>query len=159
VRVDPETGAVDVLAYVTAQDVGRAINPALCEGQMRGAVAQGIGLAFHEELVHDEDGQSLTGSFLDYAIPRSEHVPPVEAIILEVPSADGPFGARGIGESSLVPAPAALANAVTAATGLRLRELPMTPVRVWRALHSAHRGESKEVSADDARRHHPPAGR
>ena len=134
VRVDRETGEVRVLRHVVAQDVGRALNPALVEGQMRGGVAQGIGWALYEELAHDENGQLLTGSFLDYAIPTSEHVPEIETLIVEVPAPDGPFGAKGIGEAPVVAAPAAIANAVRAATGVRFYELPMTPPRVWAAL-------------------------
>ena len=85
---------------------------------------------------HDEDGRLLTGSFLDYAIPTAERVPEIETLIVEVPAPDGPFGAKGIGEAPVVGAPAAVANAVAAATGARLHELPMTPPRVWEALRS-----------------------
>jgi CO/xanthine dehydrogenase Mo-binding subunit len=134
VRVDRETGEVELLRHVIAQDVGRVLNPALVEGQMRGGVAQGIGWALFEELAHDEDGRLLTGSFLDYAIPTAEHVPEIETLIVEVPAPDGPFGAKGIGEAPVVAAPAAVANAVAAAAGTRLYELPMTAPRVWEAL-------------------------
>jgi CO/xanthine dehydrogenase Mo-binding subunit len=136
VRVDRETGEVTVLAHVVAQDVGRALNPALVEGQMRGGAVQGIGWALFEELAHDEDGRLVTGSFLDYAIPTAERVPEIETLVVEVPAPDGPFGAKGIGEAPVVGAPAALANAVAAAAGRRLYELPMTPPRVWKALRS-----------------------
>ena len=112
VRVDRETGEVTVLRHVIAQDVGRALNPALVEGQMRGGAAQGIGWALYEQLDHDEDGRLLTGSFLDYAIPNAERVPEIETLIVEVPAPDGPFGAKGIGEAPVVGAPAAVANAV-----------------------------------------------
>ena len=134
VRVDRETGEVTLLRHVIAQDVGRALNPALVEGQMRGGAAQGMGWALFEELGHDEDGRLLTGSFLDYAIPTAERVPEIETLIVEVPAPDGPFGAKGIGEAPVVGAPAAIANAVAAACGTRLYELPMTPPRVWKAL-------------------------
>lgn len=136
VRVDRETGEVTLLRHVIAQDVGRALNPALVEGQMRGGATQGMGWALFEELGHDEDGRLLTGSFLDYAIPTAERVPEIETLIVEVPAPDGPFGAKGIGEAPVVGAPAAIANAVAAATGTRLYELPMTPPRVWKALRS-----------------------
>jgi CO/xanthine dehydrogenase Mo-binding subunit len=136
VRVDRDTGEVELLRHVIAQDVGRALNPALVEGQMRGGVAQGMGWALYEELAHDEDGRLLTGSFLDYAIPTAERVPEIETLIVEVPAPDGPFGAKGIGEAPVVGAPAAVANAVAAATGKRITELPMTPPRVWKALRS-----------------------
>jgi CO/xanthine dehydrogenase Mo-binding subunit len=136
VRVDRETGEVTLLRHVIAQDVGRALNPALVEGQMRGGATQGIGWALFEQLEHDEDGRLLTGSFLDYAIPTAERVPEIDTLIVEVPAPDGPFGAKGIGEAPVVGAPAAVANAVARAAGTRLYELPMTPPRVWRALHS-----------------------
>ena len=134
VRVDRETGEVELLAHVIAQDVGRALNPALVEGQMRGGTTQGMGWALFEQLDHDEDGRLVTGSFLDYAIPVAERVPEIETLIVEVPAPDGPFGAKGIGEAPVVAAAPAIANAVAAATGVRFRELPMTPPRVWAAL-------------------------
>ena len=134
VRVDRDTGEVEVLRLVVAQDVGRALNPALVEGQMCGGVTQGLGWALYEELAHDEDGRLQTGSFLDYAIPTSEHVPEIETLIVEVPAPDGPFGAKGIGEASVVAAPAAIANAVAAAAGSRMHQLPITAPRLWAAL-------------------------
>ncbi len=137
VRVDPETGEVELLGYAIVQDVGRALNPALVEGQMRGGAVQAIGWALYEELVHDEDGQLLSGSFLDYALPTADRVPPIDTVIVEVPAPDGPFGAKGIGEAPVVPGPAAIANAVHAATGVRMRELPITPPRLWAALQDA----------------------
>ncbi len=134
VRVDRETGAVTVLAHVIAQDVGRALNPALVEGQMHGGTAQGIGWALLEELAHDEYGQLQGGSFAEYAMPSASEVPAIETLIVEVPAPDGPFGAKGVGEPPVVAVPPAIANAIAAATGARLTELPMTPLRVWRAL-------------------------
>jgi len=136
-RVDRETGEITLLAHVIAQDVGRALNPALVEGQMRGGAAQGIGWALYEELVHDENGQLLTGSFLDYAIPLAERVPDIDTLIVEVPAPDGPFGAKGIGEAPVIAAAPAIANAVAAAVGIRLRELPMTAPRVWATLEES----------------------
>jgi CO/xanthine dehydrogenase Mo-binding subunit len=137
VRVDHDTGRVELLEYVAAQDVGHALNTALCEGQMRGGAVQSIGYALHEELVHDEEGQLTTGSFLNYSIPGFEDVPQIETIIVEVPSPHGPLGAKGIGESAIAAGAAAVANAIAAATGVRMYELPMTPPRVWRALREA----------------------
>ena len=136
VRVDRETGEVTLLRHVVAQDVGRALNPALVEGQMRGGATQGMGWALFEQLDHDEDGRLLTGSFLDYAIPTAERVPEIDTLIVEVPAPDGPFGAKGVGEAPVIAAPAAVANAVSRAIGTRLYELPMTPPRVWKALNS-----------------------
>ena len=134
VRVDPQTGRVEVLRWVLAQDVGRALNPALCEGQLQGGVAQAIGWALHEELLADADGQLLNASFTGYGIPGAGDVPAIETALVEVPAPDGPFGAKGIGEAPVVGGPAAVANAIAAAAGVRLRELPMTPERVWSAL-------------------------
>ena len=140
VRFDPLTGEVIPIRVVVAQDVGRALNPALVIGQMQGGAAQGLGWALHEELRHDDAGQLLTGSLLDYALPRASHVPAIEPLIVEVPSPDGPFGAKGIGEASVLSAPAAVANAIAAAGGPRMRELPMTPQRIWRAMNGSHTG-------------------
>jgi CO/xanthine dehydrogenase Mo-binding subunit len=137
VRVDPETGSVTLLNYVAVQDVGRALNPALVEGQMAGGAVQGIGRALVEALVHDDAGQLLTGTLMDYALPRASMLPPIETHWLEVPAPEGPFGARGMAEAPVLPAPAAIANAIAAATGVRLRTLPMTPQRVWVALRDA----------------------
>jgi CO/xanthine dehydrogenase Mo-binding subunit len=135
VRVDQDTGEIELLGYAIAQDVGRALNPALVEGQMRGGAAQSIGWGLYEELLHDDSGQLLTGSFLDYAIPTADRVPDIDTLIVEVPAPDGPYGAKGIGEAPVIAGPAAIANAVAAAVGVRMRELPMTPARVWRALN------------------------
>ncbi|MCW3065654.1 MAG: xanthine dehydrogenase molybdenum-binding subunit [Solirubrobacterales bacterium] len=134
VRVDRETGAVVPLEHVIAQDVGRALNPALVEGQLMGGTAQGLGWALHEALVHDEDGQLRTGSFVEYGPPSASDVPPIQTEIVEVPAPDGPFGAKGVGEPPVIAVAAAVANAISAATGARVRELPMTAERVWRAL-------------------------
>jgi CO/xanthine dehydrogenase Mo-binding subunit len=137
VRVDRETGLVTPVEHVVAQDVGRALNPALVEGQMLGGTTQGFGWALYEELVHDEDGQLRTGSLVDYAMPTFDLVPPIHAEIVEVPAPDGPFGAKGVGEPPVVAVAGAVANAVAAASGVRLRALPMTPDRVWAALSAA----------------------
>ena len=140
VRVDRETGVVEVLANHVVQDVGRVLNPALVAGQQHGAAAQSVGWATLEELVHDDDGQLVTGTFLDYAMARSEDVGWLATTSVEVPAPDGPLGAKGIGEAPVLPGAAAIANAVAAATGVRLRELPMTPLRVWHALQEPDRG-------------------
>ncbi|MGA2926092.1 MAG: xanthine dehydrogenase family protein molybdopterin-binding subunit [Solirubrobacteraceae bacterium] len=135
VRVDPDTGAVTVLAHVIAQDVGRALNPALVEGQMRGGTAQGLGWALLEQLSHDGYGQLQTGTLVDYAMPTATVVPWIDTEIVEVPAPEGPYGAKGVGEAPVVGVAGAVANAIAAATGgARLRDLPMTPERVWRAL-------------------------
>jgi CO/xanthine dehydrogenase Mo-binding subunit len=134
VRVDPETGNVELLAHVIAQDVGKALNPALVEGQMQGGTAQGIGWALLEELAYDEEGQLRGGTFAEYALPSTDQVPPIETLIVEVPAPDGPFGAKGVGEPPVCAVPPAIANAIAAASGARMRMLPMTPARVWAQL-------------------------
>jgi CO/xanthine dehydrogenase Mo-binding subunit len=134
VRIDPDTGGIELLDYVAAQDCGRAINPALVEGQMRGGAAQSIGFALYEDLAHDDEGQLLAGSFMTYAIPRTESLPPIETILVEVPSPHGPLGARGVGESAMAPGAAAVANAVAAASGRRFHTLPITRAQLWSAL-------------------------
>ncbi len=134
VRVDRETGQTELLRYTLVQDAGRAINPALIEGQMRGGAVQALGWALWEELRFDDAGQLVTGSFLDYAAPRAAHLPPIETVIVEVPAPDGPYGARGVGEAPVCGGAAAVANAVAAASGARLERLPMTPSRVLAAI-------------------------
>lgn len=136
VAVDPDTCEVSVLEYVVVQDVGRVINPAEVEGQIYGGVAQGIGWALSEQIVHSEDGQVMTGSLLDYAMPKATWVPNIEAILLEIPSPDGPFGAKGVGEPPIIPVAATIANAVRDAIGIRLTELPMTPQRIFKQLRA-----------------------
>ena len=133
VRVDPETGEVELLNFVIVQDVGRALNPALVEGQMRGGVVQGIGWALYESLTFDDQAQLMAGSFMDYAVPSAVQAPPIETVIVEVPAPDGPFGAKGIGEAPVCGSPAAIGNAIAAATGTRMRALPMTAPRIWEA--------------------------
>jgi CO/xanthine dehydrogenase Mo-binding subunit len=125
VRVDRETGLVSVTGYAAIQDVGRALNPPEIEGQIHGGATQGLGRALGEELVYDADGQLRTGTFVDYQMPSADQVPEIAVQLVEVPSALGPYGARGVGEPPAVPPAAAVANAVAAATGVRLNELPL----------------------------------
>jgi CO/xanthine dehydrogenase Mo-binding subunit len=108
---------------------------------MQGGTAQGIGWALLEELAYDEDGQLRGGSFAEYALPSSELVPPIDTLIVEVPAPDGPFGAKGVGEPPVCAVPPAIANAIAAATGARLTELPMSPLRVWEALRGCPTGD------------------
>jgi CO/xanthine dehydrogenase Mo-binding subunit len=142
VRVDPETGEAKVLNFVIVQDVGRALNPALVEGQMRGGVVQGIGWALYESMTFDDQAQLMAGSFMDYAVPSAHNAPPIETVIVEVPAPDGPFGAKGIGEAPVCGSPAAVANAVKAAGGVRMHALPMTAGRIWAASHNGSTGSS-----------------
>jgi CO/xanthine dehydrogenase Mo-binding subunit len=134
VAVDTETGTVAVLRHVAAQDAGFAINPMSVAGQMEGGAAHGIGLGLFEEMLYDKRGRLLNPGLLDYRMPTAADAPPIESLIVEVPSEDGPYGARGVGEPPIVPTSAAIANAVFDAAGARLTEIPMTPERVLRAL-------------------------
>jgi CO/xanthine dehydrogenase Mo-binding subunit len=134
VEVDPETGKVTVLRYTALQDAGKAIHPSYVEGQMQGGAAQGIGWALNEEYVYDTGGRMVNASFLDYRMPTTLDLPYIETVIVETPNPGHPFGARGVGETPIVPPLAALANAVHAATGVRMRTVPMTPSRLLSAL-------------------------
>lgn len=140
VEVDVETGQVHVQRLVAAQDVGRAINPQIVEGQIEGALYQGLGYALSEELVVDgSTGTVLTGSFMDYRMPTVADGPRAETIIVEHPDPTGPFGAKGAGEPSIILTAPAIANAVLHATGASVSTLPMTPERVLRALQAVTR--------------------
>ena len=134
VSVDEETGAVTVHSYTSVADVGRCINPQQCEGQDEGAVMQGIGHTLLEEMLY-EGGQLLNANLVDYRVPRAEDVPgELQCRFVENGDGAGPFGAKGAGEGSLVPVSPAVGNALARLTGVRFRELPLTPERVWRAL-------------------------
>jgi CO/xanthine dehydrogenase Mo-binding subunit len=137
VEVDRETGKVQVIRYTAVQDVGRAIHPSYVEGQLQGGVAQGIGWALHEECIYDKNGHLDNPGFLDYRMPVASDLPMIEPILVEVPNEKHPQGIRGVGEVPLVPAPAAVANAVRNAIGLRLTDLPMSPPKVLAALTAA----------------------
>jgi len=134
VEVDPETGEVKLHDFVVVQDVGKAINPLGVEGQMQGGAVQSLGMALTEALTYDDQGRLTNPSLLDYKTLTAADLPNIETIIVEKPSPAGPFGARGVGEPPIVPAPAAIANAVHDATGVRLTELPLTPERIALAL-------------------------
>lgn len=134
VEVDPETGAVKILRAVAAQDVGRAIHHDYCEGQIQGGVVQGIGWALNEEYIYDKNGRLSNPGFLDYRIPVASDVPMIEAIMVEVPNPNHPFGVKGVGEANIIPPMAAIANAINNAIGRRLTELPMSPPRVLAAI-------------------------
>lgn len=135
VRVDTETGRVRLLRIAAAHDVGKAINPLNCVAQIEGGLAMGIGSALHEELVVDEFGKVRNPSFLDYHLVTSLDLPQLIPIIVECPEPEGPYGAKGLGEPGLAPTPAAIGNAVARAIGIRIRDLPLTPERVYWALH------------------------
>jgi CO/xanthine dehydrogenase Mo-binding subunit len=133
-EVDPDTGEVTIHDFVVVQDVGKAINPIGVEGQMQGGAVQSLGIALTEGLMFDDSGRLTNPSLLDYRKLTAADLPNLETIIVEVPSPAGPFGARGVGEPPIIPAPAAIANAIQEATGARLTELPMSPERIALAL-------------------------
>ena len=127
-----------ILDYVVAHDCGRLINPLIVEGQILGGIACGIGNSLLEEHVYDADGQLLSGSFMDYAMPLAIHVPGVVKIIhQETPSTLNPLGVKGVGEAGTIPVPAAICNAVEDALrplGIKINEAPLTPLRLWNIL-------------------------
>jgi CO/xanthine dehydrogenase Mo-binding subunit len=134
VEVDLGTGHVDVIRYTVCQDVGRAVHKAYVEGQLQGGAVQGIGWALHEEYIYNEQGVMENAGFLDYRMPVALDVPMIETVVVEVPNPNHPYGVRGVGENPIVPPLGAVANAVAAAAGARLRRLPMTPPRVLQAI-------------------------
>jgi len=135
-EVDPETGKTDVVRYTVVQDAGKAVHPTYVEGQFQGGAAQGIGWALNEEYIYGEDGRLQNAGFLDYRIPVASDLPFIDTVIVEVPNPGHPFGVRGVGETSICPPLAAIANAVSNAVGVRMRQLPMRPSRVLEALES-----------------------
>ena len=143
VEVDPETGEVRIAAWTGLDDVGLAVNPLILHGQAQGAIVQGMGQALLEAIHYTpEDGQLLTGSFMDYALPRADTVPPIRTLLGEVPASSHPHGIRPGGEGGTTPALGVLVNAVCHALkglGVRHIEMPMTPERVWRAIGEAQR--------------------
>jgi CO/xanthine dehydrogenase Mo-binding subunit len=134
VEVDPETGKVDILRYTAVQDCGKAIHPGYVEGQIQGGVVQGIGWALNEEYYFNDQGQMMNSSFLDYRMPISLDLPMINTVIVEVPNPGHPYGLRGVAELPLVPPMAAIANAIQAATGVRMTSMPMSPGRIMEAL-------------------------
>lgn len=140
VEIDPETGDVTPLRYVSVEDVGSVINPVLVEGQIHGGVAQGIGQVLFEEIRYDDAAQLVTGSFSDYAMPRAADMPEIISANLEVPTALNPLGVKGVGEAGTVGALSATINAVCHAlqpAGIRHLDMPATPMKVWQALRDA----------------------
>ena len=137
VELDQETGAIRIPHYVSVADVGKAINPQQCEGQDEGAAMQGLGHTLFEEMLY-EDGQLLNPNLIDYKVPTFAELPDkLETILIENGDGPGPFGSKGLGEGGIVAAGPAVANAIFRATGVRIKELPLTPERVWRALRRA----------------------
>ena len=143
VAIDPETGLLTVERLVWVDDAGIVINPMLAKGQLLGGIAQGLGEAVLERIVYDDDGQLLTGSFMDYGIPRAADMPPVTVERMETPSPANLLGAKGIGEAGTIGAPAAIACAVMDALrplGVKHLDMPYTPAHIWQAIRDAEDG-------------------
>ena len=134
IEVDPETGKIEILRYTAAQDSGTSIHPDYVEGQIQGGVVQGIGWALNEEYYMNDEGRMMNTSLLDYRMPTALDLPMIDAVVVEVPNPNHPYGVRGVGEVPLVPPLAALSNAIYDATGVRMRELPMNPASVAKAI-------------------------
>lgn len=140
VEVDAETGLVTPLQFYCMDDCGNVLNPLIAEGQVHGGVAQGIGQALYEYAVYDENGQLISGTMMDYAVPKASQVPPIVTDFAGVPSPSNPMGVKGIGEAGTIGSAPAIANAVMdalASMGVRHVDLPLTPERVWKAIHQA----------------------
>ena len=145
VEVEPDTGAVDIVRYVAVDDCGEQLNPKIVEGQVHGAVAQGVGQARHEAAVYDDNGQLVTGSFQDYALPKAEYVPEMTTDSTVTPSPWNDLGVKGVGEAGTIGAPPAVANAVAdalAPLGVEpgAVQMPLTDESVWRAIREADGG-------------------
>ena len=134
VEVDPQTGAARIKRYSVFQDAGKAVHPSYVEGQMQGGAVQGIGWALNEEYIYGDDGRLQNPGFLDYRIPVAADVPMIDTVILEIPNPGHPYGVRGVGETPIVPPLAAVGNAISAAIGVRLAQLPMSPARILAAI-------------------------
>lgn len=134
VEVDKETGQTKLLRYTVIQDVGKAVHPAIVEGQLQGGAVQGIGWALNEEYIYDEQGQLDNPGFLDYRIPLASDLPMIETIIVEVPNPLHPYGVRGVGEGGVIPPLAAVASAISKAVGAPMNQLPCSPPRVLEAI-------------------------
>ena len=140
VEVDPETGGARVVRYTAVNDLGTVVNPLLVEGQVQGGVVQGLGQALMEQAIYDGDGQLVTGSFMDYAMPRAQDAPMINVLSHPVPTKSNPLGAKGCGEAGTSGGLPAVANAVIDALseyGIRHLEMPMTPARIWQAIQDA----------------------
>ena len=146
IEVDRETGSTRVVRYTVIQDAGKAVHPTYVEGQFQGGAAQGIGWALNEEYIYGEDGRLQNPGFLDYRIPVCSDLPMIDTQILEIPNPNHPYGIRGVGETSIVPPLAAIGNAVSNATNVRMTQVPMSPPRILAALDA----QAAAADADNA---------
>jgi carbon-monoxide dehydrogenase large subunit len=141
VEIDPDTGHARLMRYVAVDDYGRLVNPRLTQGQVQGGLVQGIGQAMLEDIIYDrESGQLLSGSLMDYALPRADDVPAIEVILEGTPTAANPLGVKGSGQAGAIAAPQTVMNAIADALALRgatAPDMPATPEKIWRALQNA----------------------
>jgi carbon-monoxide dehydrogenase large subunit len=152
VEIDEETGHVDLVRYVAVDDVGKKINPLIVDGQLHGGIAQGVGQALWEQAIYGDDGQLLSGSMLDYALPRASYFPNLELDETVTPSPVNPIGVKGVGEAGAIASTAAVANAVIDALspfGIRHLDMPYTPQTVWRAIQAAKGADGAAAGGAD----------
>jgi len=145
IEIDPNTGEVELHDYTAVDDVGKVINPMIVEGQIVGGVAQGVGQALWEHGVYDDDGQLLSGSFMDYAMPRADRLVTSKVGRIETPSPHNPLGVKGAGEMGTIASTITVANAVMDALeplGVRHLEMPYTPEKLWNAIHANGNGSN-----------------
>ena len=148
VEVDPDTGKVQILRCTIAQDAGKAIHPSYVEGQMQGGTAQGLGWALNEEYFYDDKGTLRNFGFLDYRMPTCLDLPMIETVVVEEANPGHPLGVRGVGEVSIVPPPAAVANAIYRAVGVRMTETPMSPPKLLKAMLKQRASTQHSAAAD-----------
>jgi carbon-monoxide dehydrogenase large subunit len=134
VEIDPDTGCVEIVNFTAVDDFGRIINPMIVEGQVHGGLAQGIGQALLENCVYDDTGQLLTGSYMDYCMPRADDLPSFNVDLTETPCTHNPLGVKGCGEAGAIGSPPAVINAITHAIGIPHMDMPATAEKVWRAI-------------------------
>ncbi len=147
VEVDPDTGVIRILKYVSASDVGKAINPLQCEGQDEGGVMMALGHTLFEEMVY-EDGQLLNPNLIDYRVPTFGDLPEsFSSHLIENGNGPGPFGSKGMGEGGVLPVASAIASAVSDAVGVRIQDLPLSPPKIWHALRAKEKAERKAEKA------------
>jgi aerobic carbon-monoxide dehydrogenase large subunit len=150
VEVDPETGAVHITGFAAIDDLGMVINPMICEGQIHGGIAQGVGQALFENVVYEKSGQLVTGSFLDYGMPRADDFPCFMSELVEIPATTNPLGIKGIGEAGTIAAPPTVVNAVLDALrelGVEHLDMPLTPERIWQAVNAARQSGEHQPKA------------
>jgi carbon-monoxide dehydrogenase large subunit len=140
VEIDRETGEIEIIRHVAVDDCGRVINPMMVEGQVHGGIAQGIGQALYEEVIYDKSGQLLTGSLMDYAVPKAEQLPRYICDGTETPTDVNPLGVKGVGEAGTIGATPAVVSAVADALapfGVRHLDMPLKPEKIWKAIRAA----------------------